>query len=389
MANETVIPCHICGSAALTPIPGYAAFHRVTSDCKPWPPGGKLTVCRDCGCAEAVLDPTWHEQAKKIYEDYTIYHQSKGVEQRVFDQSSGASSSRSARLLQRLRTEVALPERGRLLDVGCGNGALLRAFSEVTRGWSIAGVEVNDHYRSVVEKIPGVEGLFTGAPEDVPGTFQLISLLHALEHIPSPAKFIGRLWEKLDVGGLLLIQVPDCAQNPFMFMVADHASHFFVPTLTALVESVGYEVLVTANGWIAKEITVVARRSGGPMKPRQLKGTPNSLSEVTIRLDWLENQLKAVRSRSRDGAFGLFGTSIAATWLYAELGGDVAFFVDEDPHRIGGTCFGRPIYGPGDTPAGSQVFVALPPVLAMEVKQRLERQGAKASFSIPTPFPRD
>jgi 2-polyprenyl-3-methyl-5-hydroxy-6-metoxy-1,4-benzoquinol methylase len=387
MTNETVILCHICGSDAVTEVPRYPGFHRVTSDCKTWPPGGKLSVCRDCGCAQAVLDRIWHSEAKQIYEDYTIYHQSKGVEQSVFDQASGQAISRSSRLLERLRAEIALPETGRLMDIGCGNGALLRAFSELTTAWSLVGVEVNDHYRSVVENIAGVEGLFTCSPEEVPGRVHVVSLMHALEHIPSPNKFIARLWEKLEVGGLLLIQVPDCAQNPFMFLVADHASHFFVPTLRELVQSVGYEVLVATNDWVAKEITVVARKGAHERQSRDIVPDRGSALTVSSRLDWLEQQVQTARSLAKREVFGLFGTSIAATWLLAELQGDIAFFVDEDPHRIGRPFFGRPVYQPANAPADSHVFVALPPSLAADVKQRLERQGLKARFHVPGLLP--
>ena len=104
---------------------------------------------------------------------------------------------------------------------------------------------------------------------------------------------------------------------------------------------------------------------------------------VNERLQWLSRQLETARRLAREGNFGLFGTSIAATWLFAELDGAVAFFVDEDPHRIGQTCFGRPIYRPGDAPAESQVFIALPPLLAAAVKDRLESQGLKLRFEIP------
>src|SRR2546426_745587 len=128
--------CHVCGSDSVELIDGYSAFHRVTSDCKPWPPGGQLAVCRECDCVQAVLCRRWRDEAKAIYADYTIYHTSHGVEQSVFDQGSGRALSRSWRLLQRALGEISLPERGRLLDVGCGNGALLRAFSELKLGWS-------------------------------------------------------------------------------------------------------------------------------------------------------------------------------------------------------------------------------------------------------------
>ena len=42
---------------------------------------------------------------------------------------------------------------------------------------------------------------------------------------------------------------------------------------------------------------------------------------------------------------------------------------------------------PGDAPAESQVFIALPPLLAAAVKDRLESQGLKLRFEIPGSLP--
>ena len=46
---------------------------------------------------------------------------------------------------------------------------------------------------------------------------------------------------------MLVIQVPDCWQNPFMFLVADHAAHFFESTLREVVTAAGYDVVLTAD----------------------------------------------------------------------------------------------------------------------------------------------
>jgi len=381
------VPCHICDSQSAVIIPGYARFRRVTSDCKPWKSGGKLSVCPACGSAQAVVDQSWRSETQQIYQDYTIYYQSQGAEQNVFDQASGQALSRSTRLLQRLQAKSILPARGRLMDVGCGNGALLRAFSAITQGWSSVGVEINDHYRQAVEQIPGVEGLFVCPPEKAPGRFQLITLMHAIEHIPSPGEFLVRLGDKLDDGGLLLIQVPDCDENPFMFLVADHASHFTVSTLKELVRRSGYEVSVAATDWVAKEITIVAQKSCSSIRPAPRVPSAATRELVTRRLDWLAILVDATRRLAEPERFGLFGTSIAATWLFAELERQVSFFIDEDPHRIGRTFFGHPIYSPQAAPPDSRVFIALPPQMADEVKNRMERLGLPVQFSAPPPLP--
>ena len=82
-----------------------------------------------CGATQKLVDDAWRKDVVRIYEGYAIYHQGAGAEQAVFDQGSGAAQSRSERIVGRLGGVLDLPESGRLLDIGCGNGAFLRAFA--------------------------------------------------------------------------------------------------------------------------------------------------------------------------------------------------------------------------------------------------------------------
>lgn len=69
-------------------------------------------------------------------------------------------------------------------------------------------------------------------------------------------------------------------------------------------------------------------------------------------------------------SFGLFGSSIAATWTAANLSRLPNFFVDEDPARVGRAHMERPILHPSKVPADSDVFVALPPASCESVRTR-------------------
>ena len=141
--------------------------------------------------------PQWEADARKIYDSYTIYHQGNGVDQAVFDAETGAASRRSLRLFRRLKEELPLPPRGRLLDVGCGTGTTLRAFNEISSGWSLVGFDIDDRCNTIVESIPGVEALYTGTIEEIPGQFEVLTLIHSLEHIAEPIKFLTELRHKL------------------------------------------------------------------------------------------------------------------------------------------------------------------------------------------------
>jgi 2-polyprenyl-3-methyl-5-hydroxy-6-metoxy-1,4-benzoquinol methylase len=375
------IPCHSCGTKAVELVPGYEMRFRVTSDSKPWPKGGQLGACRACGFIQKVIDTKWHTEVEQIYTAYSIYHQGNGAEQVVFEQSSGQASLRSARLLERLKSYAPLPETGRLLDIGCGNGSLLRTFTHTTPNWSLVGTELNEKYRTEVESIERVEGLYTCSPEQVPGIFDLITMVHVLEHILQPANFLTSLWNKLKENGYLVIEVPNHGQNPFDLLIVDHCTHFTIDTLTALVESAGYQVVFATSDWVPKELTLIARKADTLAKSLETSTTDNGFISASHSLKWLSDIVTEARKFSDVGHFGLFGTSIAATWLYSELEneskGTVQFFVDEDLNRAGKTYLGCPVFHPQQAPDGSHIFLALPPNLAEAIANRVAKPGVQ------------
>ena len=193
--------------------------------------------------------PGWLETIAQIYDAYTIYHQSPGQEQAVFDGASGASEPRSERLLRRLLTECALPANGRLLDIGCGNGVLLRTFSGIAPTWTLAGADLDDRHRATVEQIPGVVRFYAGPAEQIPDQFDVITMQHVLEHVPEPVDLLGKLSERLNPGAVLFIQIPNILDNPFDLMVVDHSSHFAPDTVRSAVERVGLRPVVLATDW--------------------------------------------------------------------------------------------------------------------------------------------
>ena len=96
-------------------------------------------------------------------------------------------------------------------------------------------------------------------------------------------------------------------------------------------------------------------------------------ARVATSLAWLGETANRLRSLGAGGPVGLFGTSIAGTWLAAEAGDHLSFFVDEDPNRAGRTYLGKPVHAPADIPPGSRVFVGLPSAIAAGICARLAR----------------
>jgi hypothetical protein len=167
-----------------------------------------------------------------------------------------------------------------------------------------------------------------------------------------------------------------------MLLVADHCSHFGPAALSKVLMTAGFEVLQVSNEWISKEITAVGRRPTADSTAAASDSIPRPAAarrEAEVVLTGPKTLGRIVeQARALAGpGFGVFGTSIAATWLHAELGGAISFFVDEDPGRRGREHLGRPILAPEDVPADSRVLVALPAELAARVSARLSRRGVE------------
>jgi SAM-dependent methyltransferase len=369
--------CSICGRGTLEEVVEYRGLRRVTSDCRPWPAGGRIGVCGACGAVQKPADNEFLTEIDEIYRTYTIYHQAAGAEQAVFEQSSGLPASRSVKLLDTFRRHANLKSTGRMLDVGCGNGATIRAFRQVAPGWTKAGTEFDAKYRAEVESIPNTEPLHVGPVENVPGSFDVITMVHVLEHIVDPIAVLEKLHGKLSPGGLLLIEVPHHPENPFELLIADHRTHFTADSMTRALAAAGFEIVSVAEDWIPKELSIVARPAPGRVTPPPAVDAAAARARIAASISWLRQTAQELLDLGSTGRIGLFGTSIAGTWLAAEAGGQVAFFVDEDPARTGRMYLGRPVHSPADVLPGSQVFVGLPPAVASGICARLARSGVE------------
>jgi SAM-dependent methyltransferase len=356
--SENILTCHLCSSKDITLYPESACFNRVTSDCKPWSSGENLACCNACNTVQALITDRWRVDAEQIYKKYEIYHQGAGLEQAVFD-LNGFGQTRSSRLISKLSAEVKIKENGRILDVGCANGNFLRAFSVVFPNWQLYGAEFDAKHSSDLKCINNFSTLYTEPLGLINEKFDIISLIHTLEHIESPLNFLQEINRLLAPGGIVFVQVPYFMENPFGLMTADHATHFDSKSLVKILNLAGFQVPKLSSKWVSKELSAVATQRSNLGVSVDLE-EELSVIDVKQSLEWIRlflDKAKAVQACS-DG-FGIFGSSIAATWLASNLPKPPDFFVDEDPARVGGTHMNQKIFLPSEAPRPASIFIAL------------------------------
>jgi 2-polyprenyl-3-methyl-5-hydroxy-6-metoxy-1,4-benzoquinol methylase len=367
------LQCHLCESPHLTTFHTFENLGRATSDCKPWPNSGKLGICVDCHTVQKVINDFWREESADIYANYELYHQSPNAkEQPVFNSITGISKPRSMAVLDYIQGLTKLSDNAKILDIGCGVGNMLKSLSQVFDNAQLYGFEPNAHKKLDLEKITNVKKIYTKIEGLADNHFDVMTMIHVLEHIESPVSFLKKLKNHITPAGYLIIAVPDYTQNPFDLIIADHASHFSMTTLKNLLVKSGFDVIDISDETISKEIVAICKIKTED-KPSECA---NNLSEnhifVQKQLDWLVesiNTAKKVAQSSRP--FGIFGTSIAANWIYGELSEFIDFFVDEDLDRVGQLYHQKPVYSLNHVPQSSHVFVCLQPSIVKKVMNRI------------------
>jgi 2-polyprenyl-3-methyl-5-hydroxy-6-metoxy-1,4-benzoquinol methylase len=142
----------------------------------------------------------------------------------------------------------------KLLDVGCGPGTGLKAFQ--ARGWEVMGVEPDPVRAKVGNKVNKIN-IFPGKIEDFTEpdeTFDVITLLHVLEHFHSPKDFLIHTIKKLKSNGYLYIEVPHLHRfiNWEDSLYLEHMNNFTEKTLLDLGEKLK---LVPVKRFITKTTT--------------------------------------------------------------------------------------------------------------------------------------
>jgi hypothetical protein len=247
---------------------------------------------------------------------------------------------------------------------------MLAACSAAFPGWELHGLDLDARKEPMLRAIPRFKQLFTVEAEKLAQKFELITLIHSLEHFPDPLAMLHKLRALLAERAHLFVQVNNVDRMPFDLVVADHLCHFNPASLAAMAAHAGLAAEILMDDWVNKEISLLCAAAPHPPEPVPGDGA-QAIARAEHDVAWLNRVLNHARETARGGNFGIFGTSVAATWLAGDLGSAVKFFVDEDPARQGRRHLGRPILAPAQVPAGSSVYLAFVAQVASAIAQRL------------------
>jgi len=186
---------------------------------------GPYWICRECGQMhrehvdddlEAQYDKHWHEKL----EDY---------------QPSEREIGECRRWVRRI---APYRKHGRLFEVGCGLGLMLKTARE--DGWEVEGNELSSTAAAHAARFSGGR-VHVGRVEDIdldPQSFDVVLLNNVFEHLFEPGRSLVSLAAAMRPGGVMFFQTLN-GQSLSLYFHPTHwlyfgRMHLFVPTLISM-----------------------------------------------------------------------------------------------------------------------------------------------------------
>jgi SAM-dependent methyltransferase len=221
-------------------------------------------TCGSCG-TYVNLRPPVDEELQRIYSfDYYWHTRQKmrgnpTIENRPQNDRSDGRVDYWLQLIDRYH-----PRKGRVIEVGCGSGVLLRELQ--SRGYECIGVDVDEKSAAWVRGNMGLD-VRTGVFPDVElPCCSLFLAFDVIEHTKRPHLFMRRAAELLTTGGIAVVQAPidrSPEKKPFgrRFEDAfDDLEHLFLFTDKAMRDMAAYAgldvVTLDETLWLMGELAV-------------------------------------------------------------------------------------------------------------------------------------
>ncbi len=334
----------------------------VTSDCHVVEDRIRVFRCERCDTLQKIPTAAYRAKVDEIYRTYRSYELTEGHEQVKFE--AGIPRARSDILLDNVAEH--LPEGGDFLDIGTGAGVFLRAVHK--RFGARANLYAHDVTSAAHEALSTtlpIRDFFAGDLAAIGRRFDVVSMVHVLEHIPSPHAVLEQVGRLLKDDGVLLVQVPDLEETVFDTVIFDHVFHFSPATVLALLRK-AFPQPVLPERKIPNEATVLAAKRAG-----RIAGADGA-SPPTRSID-LARVSRAVRYLNGvSEPMAVFGVAPTGPFCGALLGPRLACFVDEDAKIQHKRHLDKPILPPDEVASGVSVF--LPPNRNSEaIRARLTR----------------
>lgn len=366
--------CRVCGSTALKPVISLGEQHLQGSFYKE---GKETPPLRRIDCSLVRCDPTEDENACGLLQMrksvppsvlYSAYWYRSGTNQTMRNHLSGIAETASAMVGQAGKGKGR--DKAAVLDIGCNDGTLLRAYP---KGYRKFGIDPSDIVREITDKdIRTVNDLFPSPELDqVLGKTKLdvvtsIAMFYDLEDPVAFARNIERLLAPEGIWIVEMSYMPKMLEmNSYDTICHEHLEYYSLAVLEQIFARAGMKVVRVEendiNGgsircYVAKQdsiahITPEWRAQVAAMRQREFdleldtdKPYRNFQDRINVHRDKLLALLKQLKAEGKK--IHIYGASTKGNTILQWCGIDhrlVEYAADRNPDKFGARTIGTDI----------------------------------------------
>lgn len=235
------IACNLCGNRRTR------ALYQIRT----------FTIVKCLNCGLVYLNPRPHpEQMMRVYDSHDYYF-SDGKQTDLFYGYPDYTKLRKHLyfVADELMRPVGNIMPGKLLDVGCGMGFMLKRFQEL--GWESYGVDISSYATAYARSELGLN-VSTGSIDklDFPDNyFDLATIVLTIEHMPDPRSALQKLHKLMKKKALLIIAThdidglrPKILRSKWQHLfVPEHLFFFSYRTLKRLLNEIEFNTVKAAE----------------------------------------------------------------------------------------------------------------------------------------------
>jgi 2-polyprenyl-3-methyl-5-hydroxy-6-metoxy-1,4-benzoquinol methylase len=185
-----------------------------------------ISLCKKCGLIQENPIPTADELKIYYSHNYRLDYKKTYSPKPKHVYRAAKTAAQRINFLQKYGIT-----KGTLLDVGAGGGEFVYLAGKM--GFQSQGVEPSVGYSEYAKNEYNCI-VMTGELFDVQGNYDVITMFHALEHLPSPLRAFEKIYHLLNGNGVLFVEVPWIETNdasPHNIFFKAHIFYFSVDTL--------------------------------------------------------------------------------------------------------------------------------------------------------------
>ena len=182
----------------------------------------EIIRCKNCGLVYVANPPSREELVNLYDKEYFMGNPSRFGYINYFEEENN-NAVNQMRIANNINKYAV---KGKILDVGCATGNFLRLFGN---NWERYGIDISKYISSYAKEIPECrifEGELAQFPH-LPESFDVITLLDALDHMIDPIANLGTALRFLKRNGMIVITCGD--SDSLMAKVMRTKWHLCIP----------------------------------------------------------------------------------------------------------------------------------------------------------------